>query len=491
MFRSPHRSAADKYAALSATHAIIEFTSTGEVLDANAAFLDLMGYSLGEVRGRHHSLFVSEEDRGSPAYAAFWRDLAAGKHFTSEYRRVRKGGGEVWIQGTYLPLRDRRGTVTSVLKIASDITERKLRSADYEGQVTAIGQSQAVIHFTMTGEILEANENFLTTMGYRANEIVGKHHRLFVAPADAAVNYDAFWRDLQSGKAMIGEFRRITKSGREVWLQASYTPIRDMNGRLFKVVKYATDITGAVTEREQRQEIQRIIDGELNGIANAVAGAAGQASAAAEASSETTSTVQTVAAGTEQLAASIQEISHQVTQALDVSRRAVAQAERSTGIVAGLATAAARIDEVVKLINDIASQTNLLALNATIEAARAGDLGKGFAVVANEVKSLAKQTSTATEEIAGQIAAVQQATDGVVAAIRDMSGTITQLNQISGNISAAVEEQSAVTRDISRNMQSAADGVRRISDSVRDIAAASEQIDDAAGKVREYSAKVA
>ncbi|MCA1939618.1 MAG: PAS domain-containing methyl-accepting chemotaxis protein [Caenispirillum bisanense] len=470
---------------------MIEFTPTGEVTDANAAFLDLMGYRLEDVRGRHHSLFVSADDRGSEAYAAFWRDLAAGRHFTSEYKRVRKDGGEVWIQGTYLPIRDRRGAVVNILKIASDITARKQRSADFEGQVTAIGQSQAVIHFTMDGKILEANDNFLAAMGYRADEIVGKHHSLFVAPEDRSGAYEAFWRDLQAGKAMIGEFRRVTKGGRDVWLQASYTPIRDMNGRLFKVVKYATDITDAVRDRRERQEIQRVIDGELNGIADAVAGAAGQASAAASASDETTSTVQAVAAGTEQLAASIQEISHQVTQALDVSRRAVAQAERSTGIVGGLATAAARIDEVVKLINDIASQTNLLALNATIEAARAGDLGKGFAVVANEVKSLAKQTSTATEEIAGQVAAVQQATEGVVAAIADISGTISLLNEISGNISAAVEEQSAVTRDISQNMQVAADGVHRISASVRDIAAASEQIDDATAKVRQYSAKVA
>jgi methyl-accepting chemotaxis protein len=483
---------ASKFAALDKSQAIIEFDPDGTILAANENFLSVIGYRLDEIRGKHHSMFVDPAERDSGAYREFWAALKRGEFQAREFKRIAKGGREIWIQASYNPLLNGRGKPFKVVKFATDITAQKLNNVEYEEQIKAIEKSQAVIRFTPDGTILDANENFLKALGYELAEVRGKHHSLFVEPAERDhPTYCAFWEALRRGEYQAAEYKRIGKGGKPVWIQASYNPISDGNGRIVKVVKFATDITAQVEDRLRRAEVQQAIDSDLGLITEAMAKATGQVSSAAGASSQTSSNVQAVAAGAEELAASVGEISRQASDALSISRQAVMQADETSTIVSGLAEAAERIGDVVKLINNIADQTNLLALNATIEAARAGEAGRGFAVVASEVKSLAAQTAKATDDISSQIAEVQGATGNAVGVIEAISQTISRINEISSAIAASVEEQASVTQSISSNMQVAAKGVNEVNDSLSDIAESARSVDEATRKVKDASRALA
>jgi methyl-accepting chemotaxis protein len=481
--------AAAKVAALDRSQAVIEFELDGTIIAANTHFLNLLGYGLEEIRGKKHALFVEPAYRDSAEYKAFWDALRRGEYQVSEFKRLAKGGKEVWIRGSYNPLMGRDGKPFKIVKFAVDVTQERLRQADAEGQLAAINKAQAVIEFDLTGRILTANANFLAALGYRLEEIVGQHHRMFVDAAERDMPaYRDFWASLAAGKFQSAQYKRIGKGGKDVWIQASYNPIFDMAGRPFKVVKFATDITAEIAELQRRAVIQKEIASDLGEISSAVSRTNHEASAAAAASVETSSNVQAVAAGAEELSVTVAEISRQVGHAREIASEAVGQASRTNEIVAGLADAAQKIGEVVSLITTIADQTNLLALNATIEAARAGDAGRGFAVVASEVKNLATQTSRATSEIGAHIASVQTTTQEAVSAIDSISSTISTISQISTAVAAAVEEQSSVTADMSSNMREAANSVNHIAANVNEIARSTGAIDDSARKVRQASA---
>ena len=230
--------------ALDRSQAIISFKPSGEILSANENFLKTVGYTLAEVKGRHHSMFVDPEERDGEAYRTFWAGLARGEFQRAEFRRVGKGGRPIWLQASYNPVKGPTGKVVKVVKLATDVTAEKLRNADFEGQIAAIGKAQAVIEFDMDGTIRFANQNFLGAMGYAADEVVGQHHAMFVDPAEKdGADYHAFWDALRRGEYQARQFRRLAKGGREVWIEASYNPILDADGRPMKVVKFATDIT--------------------------------------------------------------------------------------------------------------------------------------------------------------------------------------------------------------------------------------------------------
>ncbi|WP_299817660.1 PAS domain-containing methyl-accepting chemotaxis protein [uncultured Roseibium sp.] len=474
--------------AFSRSQAMIEFTPDGTILTANENFLNALGYTLEEIQGKHHRMFVDPELANSPDYTNFWSSLARGEFKSAEFLRFSKDGREVWIQASYNPVLNAGGKVVKVVKIASDITEQKKRNADFEGQVDAINRSQAVIHFDLDGTILDANENFLATVGYSLDEIRGQKHSMFVEPEyGASSEYSQFWENLAAGRFQAGEYKRIGNNGKEIWIQATYNPILDASGRPFKVVKFASDITERVLEDHRRKGIREGIDQDLSEISQSISAAAEQATNSAAASEQTSSSVQTVAAAAEELVASISEISRQVATAMEVSSNAIGEAERSSEIMSGLSEDAKTIGSVIELIDGIADQTNLLALNATIEAARAGEAGKGFAVVASEVKSLASQTSKATEEISAQVNSVQETTENAVEAIQSILSVITNIGEIATSISTAVEEQSSVTTEISSNMQTAAQGVDFITTNMQTISTATAQIDAATRSVREAS----
>ncbi|MCJ2139272.1 PAS domain S-box protein [Methylobacterium sp. E-066] len=471
--------------ALDRSQAVIEFALDGTILTANKNFLDAVGYSLDEIRGQAHGMLVAPAFRESQAYGDFWAALRRGEFQAGEFKRIGKGGREIWLQATYNPILGRGGKPIKVVKFASDVTEQVMRTIGYEGQIAAINRSQAVIEFALDGTILTANDNFLAAMGYRLDEVQGRHHSLFIAPeAQAGAAYRQFWESLGRGEYQADEYCRLAKGGREVFIQGSYNPIFDRDGRPLKIVKFATDVTAAVMERRRRAELQSAIARDLAAIAEAASGVSHQAGQAAQSSTHVSGDIQTVASGAEELAASVAEISAQVVQASEISGQAVGQARETHRIIAGLSQSAAQIGEVVALIQSIAAQTNLLALNATIEAARAGEAGRGFAVVASEVKELANQTARATEQIGTQIAGSQEATRGAVEAIGSIQGTIVKLNEVATAISTAVEQQSAVTREMSASMQTAASGVGAITASLGVIAQSAEQANGATQQLR-------
>ena len=239
-------------AALNKSLAIIEFKVDGTILTANTNFCAAMGYELSEIQGKHHSIFVDSEYARSPEYREFWAKLGRGEFEAAEYRRVGKGGKDVWIQASYNPVVSSSGRVLKVVKVATDMTDVKLRTAESAGKLDAISRVQAVIEFAVDGKILAANENFLKTLGYRLEEIQGQHHRMFAEPSYAqSAEYQLFWRKGNGVVFVSGEFKRLGKGGKEVWISASYNPIFDLNNRVVKVVKFATDITGRVNAVDQ------------------------------------------------------------------------------------------------------------------------------------------------------------------------------------------------------------------------------------------------
>jgi len=488
-----------KIAAIEKSQAVIEFELDGTIRTANENFLKAMGYTLDEIKGRHHSIFVDDAYRQSLEYKEFWVKLQRGEYLAGEYKRLGKGGREVWIQGAYNPILDRSGQPFKVVKYATDVTAQKLQESDYRGQIAAIGKSQAVIEFQLDGTILTANENFLKPMGYTLDEVKGRHHGMFVEDAyRQSAEYKEFWARLGRGEYQAGEYKRLGKGGREVWIQGAYNPILDLNGRPFKVVKYATDVTQQVKLRAALQALLKQVTEsatvlasaaqELTSVSQQMASnaeeTASQANVASAAAEQVSKNVATVSTGTEEMGASIREIAKSAHEAAKVATAAVKVADKTNATVAKLGESSAEIGNVIKVITSIAQQTNLLALNATIEAARAGEAGKGFAVVANEVKELAKQTAKATEDISRKIEAIQGDTKGAVEAIAQIGKIINQINDIQNTIASAVEEQTATTGEISRNVAEAAKGSSEIAHNVTGVAQAARSTTEGASNTK-------
>jgi methyl-accepting chemotaxis protein len=412
-------------AAVQRAQAVIEFKLDGTVVTANDNFLKALGYSLAEIVGKHHSMFVVPAMRDSAEYREFWAKLNRGEYQAAEYKRIGKGGKEVWILASYNPVLDEKGKPFKVVKFATDVTEQKLATADLAGQIAAIGKAQAVIEFAMDGTVLTANDNFLHALGYSLAEIKGRHHSMFVDPSERdGAPYREFWAKLNRGEYQAAEYKRIGKGGKEVWIQASYNPILDLNGKPFKVVKYATDTTDQVIARMRSERVRSMME--------------------------------TVAAGAEELNASVREISEAMVKSKNTAMSAVSKVEAADEQAQRLSSAAQAMSGIVELIGNITGQINLLALNATIESARAGEAGRGFAVVASEVKNLANQAKQATDKITSEIDGLNGISGEVVTALDAIKQEIQNVSEYVTATAAAVEEQSTVTSEMSSSMQRAA-----------------------------------
>ena len=417
-------------AALEPVQAVIEFDLEGRVLRANQLFLELMGYSGHEVVGQHHRMFCLPEFAASSEYADLWARLGRGEFFSGRYRRLSKAGQEIWLQASYNPILDVTGKPYKVVKFAVDITHDMTSAAETKGKIDTISLSQTVIEFDMEGNVQTANPNFLRTMGYTLAEIRGKHHSMFCEPGLVQSQaYRDFWADLGEGKFQSARYRRIGKHGAEVWIQATYNPILDVDGRPYKVVKYAIDITAQVQrERAVAQKVQ-----DITAVLHAMSDAIKRLARSAGRSTE--------------LAEQTQREAGDGSGLVRRSRDAILAIERSSS----------DIHEIVDTISEISSQTHLLAFNAAIEAARAGEQGVGFSVVADEVRKLAEKSSLAAREIAklihqtvSRVAEGSRLSEEVDAAFSRILGAVEATTRSISEIRMATEEQEHSTQDVAR-----------------------------------------
>lgn len=502
--------------------AIIVFDLQGNILQANDNFLRTVGYSQADVAGKHHEIFVHQHKRGAEVYRKFWEELRSGKPRAGRFNRLTKQGKDIWLEASYNPIFDANGKIAKVVKFATDITQQVATELEAKAKINALNKVMAVIEFDMAGNILEANQNFLSAMGYQADDLIDQHHEIFVDHNFASSQeYQDFWASLNQGDYFQGTIKRIKKDGSIIWLEASYNPVLDLNGKPYKVVKFATDIGNGENVKllnkvvnDATQVLQSFANGDLtvqiepvfkadeenlfrnvidqlltalDSTSSRLSGLIYQANQSADMvcnlSEQVFNSTQTLNEKTQAQAGAVEETVVSMNEISQVVKSNTENAHKAADLVAqvqekstegnlvmqqtskamdAISDSSKRIGEILTLIDSIAFQTNLLALNAAVEAARAGEHGRGFAVVAGEVRALAQKSAEAAKDIKSLI-------DESVQRVNQGNSLTNQSSEFLLQINQSINEVTKMIQQISVSSAEQFAGVRQVNEAVTEI----------------------